>query len=94
MTDLGTLGGPGSEVAAISDQGQIIGTADTKARDKRGNPMRHAFVWQNGKMIDLGTLPGSTECDAIAINNGGTIVGTCYLKGGTRQHAVVWTLKP
>jgi len=38
-TDLGTLGGRESDVAAINDHGQIIGWAETKSG------ARHAVVW-------------------------------------------------
>ncbi len=35
----------------------------------------HAFLWQNGKMTDLGTLPGVLESTASAINEPGEIAG-------------------
>ena len=56
--DLGTLGGDAgssvinSEAAAVTDNGVVVGTAV--------NPdnLRRAFLWQNGVMVDLGTLGG------------------------------------
>jgi probable HAF family extracellular repeat protein len=45
---VGTLGG---SAAAVSERGQIVGQADTR-KDT------YAFLWQNGKMRDPGTLGG------------------------------------
>jgi probable HAF family extracellular repeat protein len=50
----------------------------------------HAFVWQNGKLTDLGTL-GGRDSDTTGINDHGQIVGSSTTKKG-RAHAVVWTL--
>jgi probable HAF family extracellular repeat protein len=88
MRDLGTLGGPNSEPRAINERGQIVGGSDTTARDKKGNAIRHAFVWENGKLTDLGTLGGSSE--AVAINERGQIIGWSETKSGA-AHAVLWT---
>ncbi|MHC5723864.1 MAG: hypothetical protein ACYTXY_06815, partial [Nostoc sp.] len=38
-------------------------------------PESHAFLYQNGNMSDLGTLPGDTDSNATSINNSGQIVG-------------------
>jgi probable HAF family extracellular repeat protein len=59
MTDPGTFGGPSSRASDINDHGQIVGEADTtKTRldedDARPHPIRHAFLWEKGRMIDLG----------------------------------------
>ena len=48
MTDLGTLGGKESEAVAINDRGQVVGWSQTKAKDKYGEPIAHAFLWQTG----------------------------------------------
>lgn len=82
MIDSGTLGGPGSQAVAMNDRGQVVGSAENG----------HAFLWQNGKKIDLGTLPDATESEAVAINNHGQIVGRSRTKDG-KEHAVLWTLQ-
>jgi probable HAF family extracellular repeat protein len=107
MRDLGTLGGPESSVsalrgyedgfedvgAAINERGQVVGQADTAAKDAGGSPIPHAFLWENGRMRDLGTL-GGKESGAVAINEGGQVVGQSETtsKGSDYlfAHAFLW----
>jgi uncharacterized membrane protein len=49
----------------------------------------HAFLWEDGKMTDLGTLPGGDETLANGINTRGQVVGVSVLSGDAR--AVLWT---
>lgn len=57
----------------INDSGQIVGSSYT---DKvLEYAAQHAYLYENGAMVDLGVLPGTTESTAFAINNHGTIVG-------------------
>lgn len=42
---------------------------------------RQAFVYSNGVLTDLGTLPGATDSIARAINNSGDIVGVSQGRG-------------
>ncbi len=80
--NLGNLGG--SAVAqAINDPGQIVGYSYLPG----GN--RHAFLWQNGNLQDLGTLTGGTYSNAGAINNLGQIVGGATTPAGYYR-AVIW----
>jgi probable HAF family extracellular repeat protein len=91
-TRLGTLGGPGSMAMAINERGQVVGWADTEATYERGYvvglPIRHAFLWQNGTMRDLGTLGGETS-QAVAINERGQVVGWAETKQGD-MHVFLW----
>ena len=97
MTDLGTLNEPpadsnlqpSSSIAlAINDAGQIVGASDTGTNTAGGyTPTRHAFVWQNNKMTDLGTLGGFVSA-ATALNNHNQICG--YAE--TASHEVRATL--
>lgn len=49
---------------------------------------QRAFVWQNGKITDLGTL-GGTKSIATGINNLGQIVGYSSINSG-QNHAFLW----
>ena len=85
ICDLGTLGGEFSEAVAINDDGQIVGSADTE-RSKQGRRIAHAFLWEKGKMRDLGTLPGfESGSQAVAINDRGQVVGSS-LSGASDKH--------
>jgi len=89
LTDLGTLGGAHTDVVFVGDSyafsyswkaprtiinngGQIIGSSETS----HGN--QHAFLWQDGRMRDLGTLPGRTESEAVAFNNHGQVAANSF----------------
>ncbi len=78
IQDLGTL--PGDVYSAafgINEQGQIVGQSIGA-----GFATSRAFIWQNGKMTDLGTLipPQSSLSLLYAndINDRGEIVGQAY----------------
>lgn len=97
VTDLGALpGGDWSEARASNDRGQIVGVAATTATDTTGvTPVIvHAFLWEDGKMHDLGTL-GGPESEANAINDRGQVVGVAGTKqkglfGEPIEHAFLW----
>ena len=63
LVDVGTLGGPGSYGAAVSDSGLVVGCADVDAASA------HAFIYRDGAMQDLG--PGC----ALAVNDAGVAAG-------------------
>ena len=96
MRDLGTLGGTtqsryGTEAIArdINEVGQVVGDALATG----DNPWR-AFLWENGKMRDLGTLGSTFEgTTAIAINDRGVAVGGSALPDRQvgASHAVRWS---
>ncbi len=74
-TNLGHLGGGGGIGAAINDAGHVVGSSYT-TRITGLAPRRHALLWQDGVMTDLGVLSGDDESGAGAINNFGQIVGS------------------
>ena len=47
-----------SSAVAINERGQVVGSADHDDDRQTAHPISHAFLWQNGKMRDLGTLGG------------------------------------
>jgi probable HAF family extracellular repeat protein len=68
LTFLGTLGGKGSQAAAINQSGQVVGQAQLADGAWR------AFLWESGQMRDLGSL-GYPYSEAVAINDQGVVVG-------------------
>jgi probable HAF family extracellular repeat protein len=50
----------------------------------------HAFIWQNGVMTDLGTLPDDILGRAWGINDNGQVVGETQDIVNI-SHAVLWT---
>jgi probable HAF family extracellular repeat protein len=78
MEDLGTLGGTTSYAYGINDAGEVVGYSDV-------NGSMHAFLYENGKMIDLNSLIGPNSGwvlnAAYAINANGQIAGSGILNG-------------
>ncbi|HEY3245800.1 MAG TPA: thrombospondin type 3 repeat-containing protein, partial [Phycisphaerae bacterium] len=105
IIDLGTLGGSNSEARAINNSGQIVGWAETAEADalrasggfpREGCLPRHAFLWENGVMTDLGTLGGPCS-EAWSISDTGVVTGYAEaagqgqdLFGNPFRHAVLW----
>jgi probable HAF family extracellular repeat protein len=57
ITDLGVLpGGTVTEASGIDNRGRVVGSSG--AINENGT--FHAFLWANGKMLDLGTLAGNS----------------------------------
>ena len=77
MVDLGTLGGDDSQANALNARGQVTGVADvSNTTNALGQEVVvfHAFLYSNGKMIDLGTLGGSAS-EGDAVNAKGQVIG-------------------
>ena len=85
IADLGTFGPrwTSGSAAAINERGQVVGTNGT------AGGKQHAFLWQNGKMTDLGTL-GGRDSGASAINAHGQVVGTSLTSAPQHVHAFLW----
>ena len=73
VTDLGTLPGDSySTATAINGSGQVVGYSYID------EGYQHAFLYENGQMVDLGTLPASHSYPysrAYGINDSGQVVG-------------------
>jgi probable HAF family extracellular repeat protein len=72
-------------VSAVNNKGQIV----VGILPDRGDP-EHALVWDNGKLIDLGTLGGQRSA-ARAVNDRGQVVGWSETSGGGTSHAFLWS---
>jgi len=102
MQDLGTLGGLDAGAFAVNESGQVAGISTTSAMPNAttGIPTVHPFLWERGRMIDLGTLGGTfsgVDGPAILLNNRGQVAGTSTLAGdvnpatgGLIYHPFLW----
>jgi probable HAF family extracellular repeat protein len=95
MRDLGTLGGPEAWARTINDRGQVAGVSFTDSILQpvpgvpTGLPTTHAFLWEEAKMTDLGSL-GGTQSDVEGINNRGQVIGEMTLPGDNVAHPFFW----
>jgi probable HAF family extracellular repeat protein len=82
MLDLGTLGGAFGQPAGLNNRGQVIGYSSLAADPGAcltggfGAPNCDAFLWDQGKLIDLTTNTiGGSPILVFAINDATEIVG-------------------
>lgn len=84
MIDLGTLGGNQVAAFGINEHEQIVGVSSNAIPDPYcffGTVQQRAFLWEHGRMRDLGTLGGNcagvgiVDSDLHPINESGQIVG-------------------
>jgi probable HAF family extracellular repeat protein len=104
MTKLDSLPGGGSSGASsINAGGLIVGTSETGVIDPlTGFPEARAVLWQDGQILDLGTLPGGHESAAGVVNDRGMVAGpasnatpdsySCafFACWGTQTRAYLW----
>jgi probable HAF family extracellular repeat protein len=105
LTDLGTLpGGVDSQAFWVNGRGLIAGMSQNGVFDPLlGIPALNAVVWENGDIVNLGTLEGGYESLAQSINNRGQVTGialntvpdpfacaTCAFFPNTRNRAFLW----
>jgi probable HAF family extracellular repeat protein len=81
VTDLGTLGGASSHANGLNSLGHVVGESATSNGSS-------AFVYRDGKMLDLNTLIPSNSgwviWSARGINDSGQIVGQGIFGGNIR----------
>lgn len=69
-------GGVNSQTVAISASGLVAGFSEDGQLDSAGLPVGRATLWtKEGKITDLGAVPGGTSSLASFVNNLGHVVG-------------------
>lgn len=93
MRDLGTLGGSESCAWGINDHGLVVGNSAWEPSSVDDEMCLHAFVWQEGVMMDLNDLiPADSEWElitALDVNESGWIVGYGLYEDGMRAYLLV-----
>jgi probable HAF family extracellular repeat protein len=90
FVDPGTFGGPLNFLnwpgIPVTDNGVLVGAADTTIVDTdypefSSDPvLAQAFAWRDGRLTNLGALPGNNSSGVFAMNNRG--VGAGYSENG------------
>ena len=95
MRDLGTLGGPDSFAWSVNAAGQVAGVSYTSsvADPVTGQPSIDVFLWESGRMRDLGSLGGGVGVfgGVVAVNARGEVVGQSDLPGHQSAHPYLWS---
>jgi probable HAF family extracellular repeat protein len=96
MKELPPLPGDTSTAAtAINDRGQVVGISGDCANAVGGFSARHAVLWENGSVTDLGNIGGVAWNTPMAINQHGVVVGFANIPfdppGRFHEHAFMWT---
>ena len=60
--------GPSAQASSVNDRGQVTGWMGLGFHIDS-----HAFIWDNGKVTDLGVIPGGFTAQGMAINNLGEV---------------------
>jgi len=92
IQDLGTLGeGTESGAVSVNERGQIVGASFTNSvvNPSTGFPTLAPFLWENGRMRNLGTLGGLFGIASL-LNNTGQVAGTSNLVGDQTAHPFFW----
>jgi probable HAF family extracellular repeat protein len=63
--------------ADLNDRGQVVGSGGPITFSS--SPSYHPYLYSDGRLVDLGLLPGMLRGGANAINNAGQVVG--YMEG-------------
>jgi probable HAF family extracellular repeat protein len=79
---------------AINDNGQIVGISGICDRAEGRHTAKHAVLWENGGVTDIGNLGAQWWNTPTAINQQGDVVGfagdPAFVEGNI-LHAFIWT---
>jgi probable HAF family extracellular repeat protein len=87
LLNLGTLGGSFSGAYGINNKGEAVGYS--LVTDEPNATLR-GFVYRDGKMKDVGILPGGTFSVARVINDAGVVAGVANAGGRDEPHAFIY----
>jgi probable HAF family extracellular repeat protein len=97
MHDLGTLGGPDTFAIFLNHRGQVAGMSYTSdvPDPNSGFPPMDPFLWENGKITDLGNFGGTSPFGLFSgfisgLNDEGQVTGTMTLPGDQTSRAFLW----
>jgi probable HAF family extracellular repeat protein len=87
------VGGGGTKIPTTANSNPVV----CGGFEGRLSLVNHAFEWQNGNLVDLGSLAGADSCSvAASINDAGVISGHSetaivdHVTGFNEVHAVRW----
>lgn len=91
LQGLRTLGGNDAVAYFVNQTGQVAGVSytNTTPNPTTGLPTQDPFLWDRGRMVDLGSL-GGTWGVTYSLNNQGQVVGNSNLAGDQLFHAFLW----
>lgn len=81
---------------AINEQGQAVGISGICDQAVGRHTAKHALLWDNGKIVDLGNLGAAWWNTPTNINQRGDVVGFAgdpAFPDGDILHAFIWTAK-
>ena len=78
-----------SAALAINDRGQVVGGSGSCGSPSLALAV-HAVLWENRRVINLGSFGGVANNYGAAINNRGEVVGASDLAGDATGHAFLW----
>jgi probable HAF family extracellular repeat protein len=96
LVDLGTLGGDHGNANWLNDAGEVVGHANSSALcpGPGEGAIDHAYLWRNGVMSDLGTVPGINPLEGLSsawgINSKTQIVGNSATCDFSILDAFLW----
>jgi probable HAF family extracellular repeat protein len=89
LNDLGTLGGNFCQAISVNDAGWIAGESSLSGPPE--SESLYAFVYRDGNLLDLGTLPGDSYSSAAHINAAGQIVGWSASADAATYRGFLWS---
>jgi probable HAF family extracellular repeat protein len=85
--DLGSLDGRGCLGVDVNNAGQVTGYSTYEGG---GDFDYHPFIWENGSMIDLGTIGDAYLAQPTAISEAGQVAGWSKIQPYPDNHAFFW----